>query len=128
MVAVAAVEAAAVTVVAAVAAAALTGAGSSTLDPGVHTLALTLTRHAAIPLHTSLPLAHSRACCPVPGAVQYPLALIMHMPQSSSSAELKVMYSRPLPFLTTLFKVNKPFTLEDAADFDEEWLKEKLKL
>ena len=64
----------------------------------------------------------------MPGAVQYPLALIMHMPQSSSSAELKVMYSRPLPFLTTLFKVNKPFTLEDAADFDEEWLKEKLKL
>ena len=101
--------------------------------------------------------------CRVPGAVQYPLALIMHMPQSSSSAELKVnpdpepvlaltltltlalalaltptptptltpnqvMYSRPLPFLTTLFKVNKPFTLEDAEDLDDAWLNEKLKL
>ena len=52
----------------------------------------------------------------------------MHMPQSSSSAELKVMYSRPLPMLTSLFRVNKPFTLEDAEDLDDDWLNEKLKI
>ena len=61
------------------------------------------------------------------GRIQYPLAFIMHMPDSTD-AKLKVMYTRACPTLTKMFGVNKHVTLEDAEDLDEEWLANALKV
>lgn len=62
------------------------------------------------------------------GRVQYPLALLMHMPDSTPS-RLKTMYTRPLPGLVSTFGVNKHIVLEDAEDLAEDgWLNGKLKV
>ena len=46
----------------------------------------------------------------------------------TTNTESKVMYSRALPTLTAMFGVNKHITLEDADDFDDEWLAAQLKI
>ena len=64
------------------------------------------------------------------GRVQYPLALIMHMPESTPS-RLKTLYTRPLPNLVSTFGVNKHIVLEDCDDLTEDgddWLNAKLKV
>lgn len=58
---------------------------------------------------------------------RYPLAFILNMPPTTNT-ESKVMYSRALPTLTAMFGVNKHITLEDADDFDDEWLAAQLKI
>ena len=38
----------------------------------------------------------------------------------------QVMYTRPIPMLLNIFKVNKHFTLEDPEDLDLEWLETRI--
>ena len=57
--------------------------------------------------------------------MHYPMSFILYLPEGVPD-DVRATYTRPVAALCGIFKVDKHFALEDAAEMDEDWLVEQL--